>query len=92
MPLDVRLERIESLLRALADTVGVGVRAPEGSLRARMHAVENTLRSSDTFAQALREIRRVQTQRWTRLEKMGLFAFAAVTAVAAIVAAVAAVI
>lgn len=61
--------------------------AYERSIEGRVTAVEHTLRGADALADAARELRRNTARSWSRLEKLGLFAFAATTAASAVVTA-----
>ena len=57
-----RLVRIEALLNS-----GPGV-PWEQSVRGKLHAMRDTLAAADKLAEAAREVRRVQSRRWSRAQ------------------------
>lgn len=61
----------------------------EQSIRGRLHSMRDTQQTAEALESAAREIRRARTAQWSRLEKVGLFAFSGVIAVCAIISALA---
>jgi hypothetical protein len=54
----------------------------EQSIRGRLHRVTQTLDTADKLAEALREVRRERSQRWTKGERIFAAAVALLAAVA----------
>lgn len=76
-----RLARVEYDLADLRSKVlGGGDVAWERSVVGRLYDVRQTLLAADNLSRAVREVRRERAQKWSRGEKLALFAFAALTA------------
>lgn len=77
---DSRLEILEHKVDELLTLINSGPNVPwEQSIRGKLHRVTNTLDNADKLAEALREVRRERSQRWTRGERFAALLFAAAT-------------
>ena len=82
MPTDdaAKLAVIEETVKNLYELVNSGPSVPwDQSIRGRLHRVTQYIDSEDKLSEALRELKRERTKRWTRGQQALLVAFVAVS-------------
>lgn len=89
-----RLARLEEQMRSLRDDIaeiGRAIHGPNGSIRNRIHTLENDAHAARAAAQALAEIRKQQGEGFTKRQQIAVLIFGLIASLGTIVSTVVAI-